>query len=123
MQVQNTPTSWKPVSHHVPLKSIITHRTIATSFPVEYSEDVGKMVRADCWVISILTLCSKFGKAAQSVRGQLKTDARFIVIGAYRILPSDKIVGTKARKTWTANAVKVLLKDYAFLYGKITIVS
>jgi hypothetical protein len=90
---------------------------------VEYSEDVGKMVRADCWVISILTLCSKFGKAAQSVRGQLKMDARFIVIGAYRILPSDKIVGTKARKTWTANAVKVLLKDYAFLYGKITIVS
>jgi Domain of unknown function (DUF6532) len=81
------------------------------------------MVRADCWVISILTLCSKFGKAAQSVRGQLKTDARLIVTGAYRILPSDKIVGTKARKAWTANAVKALLKDYTFIYGKITIVS
>jgi Domain of unknown function (DUF6532) len=90
---------------------------------MEYTEDVGKMVCADCWAISVLILCSKFGKAAQSVRGQLKTDARLIVIGAYRILPNDKVVGTKARKAWTANAVKVLLKDYAFLYGKITIVS
>jgi hypothetical protein len=67
-------------------------------------------------------LSTKYNRAAQAVRGSLKTDARVMVTSHYEIFPPDNITGRTNQEKWVRNAVRTLLKEYQFLYGTIPIV-